>query len=170
MSPQLRHTLQRGVFPSDKLRLHLIQVIFDYMWQFGSHPTRLHYEQIAQLLVKEYPCLAQTNVPAAKPYDYWKLKLSDKFRNERKSMGSASLTGNKVKKLPPEPNPGEDTESIIAHIRWMEDEFKKRTPDWESVKKLMGITFEDRRKDVSNMLIPVMKEKYPSMFTVTEVV
>lgn len=35
---------------------------------FYRYPSRFHYEQVAQQLIKEYPCLAQNNIPSAKPY------------------------------------------------------------------------------------------------------
>lgn len=35
MSPQLRLSLETGLLLSDRLRRQLIQVLFDYMWQFG---------------------------------------------------------------------------------------------------------------------------------------
>ncbi|KAJ8048976.1 hypothetical protein HOLleu_01505 [Holothuria leucospilota] len=34
-SPQFRITLESGIFPCDKLRKQLIQILYDYMWQFG---------------------------------------------------------------------------------------------------------------------------------------
>ncbi|XP_071831078.1 sterile alpha motif domain-containing protein 3-like isoform X2 [Apostichopus japonicus] len=173
MSPQLRSTLDQGIFPTTKQRRQLIQVLYDYMLQFGRYPSRFHYEQVAQQLIKEYPCLAQNNIPSAKPYDYWKLKISDKFRNERKSMGNLvdEERRRKVRKVSHQPElEGEDHGSIMMHIKWMQDESTKKTPDWKKVKALMEITFHERRGDITNkMMVQDIKEKYPFLFSITEI-
>ncbi|PIK55320.1 putative sterile alpha motif domain-containing protein 3 [Apostichopus japonicus] len=151
MSPQLRSTLDQGIFPTTKQRRQLIQVLYDYMLQFGRYPSRFHYEQVAQQLIKEYPCLAQNNIPSAKPYDYWKLKISDKFREMNGKVWETWL----MKR---------------DEGRWMQDESTKKTPDWKKVKALMEITFHERRGDITNkMMVQDIKEKYPFLFSITEI-
>lgn len=52
----------------------------------------------------------------------------------------------------------------------MQTEFKKKTPDRQQVEKLLEITFDQRREDITkHMLVSQLKEKYPFIFTVTEV-
>lgn len=54
--------------------------------------------------------------------------------------------------------------------RWMQDESTKKTPDWKKVKALMEITFHERRGDITNkMMVQDIKEKYPFLFSITEV-
>ncbi|KAJ8048975.1 hypothetical protein HOLleu_01504 [Holothuria leucospilota] len=117
------------------------------------------------------------------PQDYWKMKLSDKFRNERKNRPVRGQTNErkvKVQKtssgrlVPQSRQPGEDTESIATHInfrqigRWMQQESSKQSPDWKKVQGLMQVTFLTRRDDIK-MMVREVKEKYPFLFSAADV-
>lgn len=162
MSPQLKASLAENKFPSDKLRKHLVQVLYDAMSLYGRSPTRDQYEEVARELVKTYPVLAQHSIPSAKPYDYWKMKLSDKFRNERKnSTVDKGVKKTKVKKTPSGrvilqsqgSSGGEDSASIQMHISWMQAESKKKSPDVQKVNELMEVTFKQRRDDILRKML-----------------
>jgi hypothetical protein len=72
--------------------------------------------------------------------------------------------------LPPVPE-GEDDVSISNHRRWMALEVRKVTKDVNMLRKLMDVTFADRRRMIieRKMLLKDLKVQYPALFTVDQV-
>lgn len=180
MLPQnLLTALKGGQFPDDRQRKQLIQVIFDKMCEYTRCPTKEQYTQVARNLVKMYPCLAQNSLPMGNSFDYWKTKLSDKFRNERKHMHIGQPPKKKLKLSPGGHSMDfsspllveEDEESIKMHEKWMVDEMKKKKPLESRMRELMDLTFSARRRKVldGKLLVKDLKNIYPCLFTTFEI-
>ncbi|KAJ8036248.1 hypothetical protein HOLleu_20164 [Holothuria leucospilota] len=105
--------------------------------------------------------------------DYWKVKLVDKFRNERKFLVSAekepvkSPSGH-VLSTSNDAQLGEDEHSVEKHQSWMKQECQKKKPDQKKKKKirdLMELTFWHRRKVIISERTMVVNtlELYPAL-------
>ncbi|KAJ8017775.1 Sterile alpha motif domain-containing protein 3 [Holothuria leucospilota] len=170
----LLSSLQKGEFPSERQRRQLIQILFDKMAECERYPSKAQYGEVAEALVKKFPHLAQ-EIPGGTPYDYWKVKLVDKFRNERKFLVSAEKK-EPVKKLKKSPSGhvlstsndaqlGEDEHSVEKHQSWMKQECQKKKPDQKKIRDLMELTFWHRRKMIisERTMVVTTLELYPAL-------
>ena len=81
-------------------------------------------------------------------------QLYEKFPNkkkkvEHKSSVTALLQRGGINWEPPYPE-GEDESSLKNHIEYMQNEWSKRSPDWEKIKKRMMLTLPARRRMIAN--------------------
>ncbi|XP_071836520.1 sterile alpha motif domain-containing protein 3-like isoform X3 [Apostichopus japonicus] len=174
MSHTLRCSLEKGIFPNERLRRQLIQVLYDKMTEYERYPTKRQYDDVACALVETFPHLAH-NIPCAKPYDFWKVKLSDKFRNERKHLLGAALPARKKIKISPSGHTlmnadetkglGEDERSVEMHQKFMKQELLKKKINMAKVRELMDVTFWHRRKSIieTRLMVSNLLEKYPAL-------
>ncbi len=125
---------------------------------------------------------------------YWKTKLSQKFRNEKKrhhknnelaqpkkriKPAGSSTNANKnahsnmwgVKHYLPDRPDGEDNATIARHQEAMKSESKKLRQDLAKVRLLMDLTFADRRKRIVTDLCRIkdLQLEYPCLFHEDEV-
>ena len=123
--------------------------------------------------------------------DSWFAQLYDKFRNERrvsqddevilhkrkgieKEAGSSEPVKKAFKRgalhwTPPFPE-GEDEVSLKRHIEFLQNEWSRRNPDKEKIRKRMALTFPSRRRAMNNPRpINDVKSEYPALFDQTEV-
>ncbi len=64
----------------------------------------------------------------------------------------------------------EDDGSIDVHMKWLQNEFFKKRPDYAEVTNRLELTMGDRRNDmVEKVETAQLKEKYPWLFTEDEV-
>lgn len=70
---------------------------------------------------------------------------------------------------PPFPE-GEDELSLKRHKEWLQNEAKRRNPDWEKVEKRMKLTFPDRRKLMNQKIeLAEVRAQYPALFNFQQV-
>ncbi|XP_071853891.1 uncharacterized protein [Apostichopus japonicus] len=53
---------------------------------YANYPLSAHYSEAVRCLLEKYPFLGKETIPGARPVEYWRMKLMDKLRNERKHM------------------------------------------------------------------------------------
>ncbi|KAJ8048998.1 Sterile alpha motif domain-containing protein 3 [Holothuria leucospilota] len=139
------------------------------------------YVTAAKSVVQRYP-FQDTN-PCSNPYDSWKLSISEKFRNERRTMQLPSVIKRK-RSTPAGPLPkrpmknwttsrptGEDDISISKHKEWLQAEVKKsHNVNEEKINHLMRLTFADRGKMIQdNSRIGEVKKEFPALFQVDQI-
>ena len=100
------------------------------------------------------------------------------IRKKKPRLSTASETDDSTQKnvfnLPnffPSLPEGEDEVSISSHRQWMAAEVRKVAKDVNKLKKLMDLTFVDRRRMIieQKMLLKDLKVQYPALFTVDQV-
>ena len=70
---------------------------------------------------------------------------------------------------PPYPE-GKDEQSMAIHRQYLKNEIKKRSPDWEKIKRRMALTYPDRRRMINGKQpLTEIKEEYPALFCYSEV-
>lgn len=123
----------------------------------------------------------------------WKYRLQYKFANTRKREDSnipvVKSRKRKMQNLPSQPPKkqaapqwgmanylpsrpdSEDDASIKIHLEWMQQEEKKKKPNYQRVEEAMVATFADRRKLIVTDAATVQKvrEVYPWLFKEDEV-
>lgn len=173
MPSNLTKKLSGGHFPNESERRQIISCVYNEMAGYVMYPTSEQYTKVAASLVKEYPILAQGTLSTT-PYHYWKTRLIDKYRNERRHLGKPLKRQINLSTGPcptkKQPSNGEDDASLKRHHKWLQDEFKKRDRDDEKVSMIMGITFHKRREEIiSNpQKLTVWKTSYPFLFNSKE--
>ncbi|PIK50491.1 hypothetical protein BSL78_12620 [Apostichopus japonicus] len=157
------------------------------------YPSKAQYDEIITKLFVKYPSMKtpQDNMPVGNLKMLWKHRLQYKFQNFRKRVAFeiAAVQKKKLKvarkpksapespAAPPQwgmknylPNrpETEDDASIDGHICWLQDEKRKRQPDFRGVSQSMALTLADRRTwIISSPQTPSLadiKSKYPWLF------
>lgn len=146
-------------------------------------------KQVALQLISKYPFLREA---LGSGTDGWEERIRDKMKNVRRMKktkespsGSATrkrgspltafATVNKkaergeVNWSPVIPD-GNDESSLKVHLDLMNKECKKVNPNMDVIKQRMEVTYAQRRQFInSNPLLFDLKEKYPAMFSVSEI-
>ncbi|XP_071847099.1 sterile alpha motif domain-containing protein 3-like [Apostichopus japonicus] len=170
MPVDLRNTLEEGIYPNERQRRKLVQILFDKTAEYVRYPTKSQYTDVATALVEKFPCLAFNDIPSVKPHEYWKTKLSDKFRNERKHFNDGLIKRQPKRKRVELPVDTEDERSIEMHQRWMKEEIRKKTKNKKKMAELMKLTFPTRRRSIveDGALVKTIRENYPALFETEE--
>ena len=65
---------------------------------------------------------------------------------------------------------GEDENSLQIHIDWMKKEIQKASPDMETMKQKINVTYAQRRTFIDeNPPLYVLKETYPALFCISKI-
>ncbi|XP_028417100.1 uncharacterized protein LOC114541360 [Dendronephthya gigantea] len=149
--------------------------------------TRDQITQICQQIIKDYPFLQDKGIGSG--YDSWYSQIYEKFRNERKHAQDPLVLQRKRKSVdsdtkvvkkslrrgginwePPYPE-GEDEASIKAHVAFMKNESRKRSPNLEKIQSRMDRTFPHRRRFINEKRpLAEIRHEYPTLFTSKEIV
>lgn len=173
MPKKLSEKMRENVFPGERERRLIVNLVFMKMSEYVVYPTSEQYTEVASALVREYPVLGNENFSSA-PYLYWKTKIMDKYRNERRhlppekrkktAMPSGSSQAKKTCN-------SEDMESLKRHEKWLIEEAKKSKKDNRKVQLLMQKTFMSRRSDITEnpQKLELLKQKYPFLFSTEQI-
>ncbi|XP_071086230.1 sterile alpha motif domain-containing protein 3-like [Haliotis cracherodii] len=158
------------------------------LYEGGLYPSVERYSLLVDTILSTFPYLAKQgeDMPLHLVRVYWREKLKQKWGNERKvrdrdrpevqartrkrksepseepASKRVNLTWGLANFLPP-PLPSEDSESIEAHVDWLQREFKKTAPCMPKVYLKMNLTFPERRRNVITQGLGVgdLLLKYP---------
>ncbi|XP_033097595.1 uncharacterized protein LOC117101677 [Anneissia japonica] len=186
-SQSLKEALKNKVCLMWNQKRELLDVIAKEIQKYTDSPSKIQRHQIALELISKYPHLRET---LGSGTDGWQERIKDKMKNIRRNKrNNSTTTGCRRKRFSPpalatmnkkakrgEVNwspdipDEEDDESLNEHLEKMSKEFKKATPNIDVIRQRMKITYAQRRKFINtNPLIFDIKEKYPALFTVSEI-
>ncbi|XDV12387.1 hypothetical protein PO909_001081, partial [Leuciscus waleckii] len=164
-------------------RHKIVRVLHETMAQHTLYPSNSDYVCAVKALISKYPFLRDAE---GNGYHTWHMSLKRKFKTERSPLVNEEEVkkikmkyGHNVKK-PGEKEAscqrtagedcvssiGEDAISINAHVKTLQDQYKKTQPDAAIVDEKMKQTFAWRRREITNG-IPVAEivQKYPFLKT-----
>ncbi|XP_071836802.1 uncharacterized protein [Apostichopus japonicus] len=156
--------------PNDRERRQIVQTLFDYMAGFTSYPLSAHYSEAVRCLLEKYPFLGKETIPGARPVEYWRMKIMDKFRNERKHMPvekKRKSSGVTPAKAVDDQQLVDDTASIQRHKKWMQEEARRARQNEVKISQMMEITFQSRRKWIidEKPTVAELKREFPCLFS-----
>ncbi|XP_059418653.1 uncharacterized protein LOC132153301 [Carassius carassius] len=165
----------------------IVRVLHETMAQHTLYPSNSDYVCAVKALISKYPFLRDAE---GNGYHTWHMSLKRKFKTERSPLVNEEEVkkikmkyGHNVKK-PGEKEAscqrtsrsvadedcvssiGEDAISINAHVKTLQDQYKKTQPDAAIVDEKMKQTFAWRRREITNG-IPTAEifQKYPFLKT-----
>lgn len=171
----------------------ILERLAEKMYKYTAYATGDQCKQVAAALIAKHPCLREAGSPTG--YCAWKNSLVFKvgnYRTKMKASGWADVTVHGKRRDSPNGEPssrtikkpkrsetnflpnfpeGQNAETLETGRVWLESEAKKRLPDSAEVKKMMGLTFSLRRKEIVEQQPPVktMMDRWPALFTESQV-
>uniref|UniRef100_A0A3P8U843 Uncharacterized protein n=1 Tax=Amphiprion percula TaxID=161767 RepID=A0A3P8U843_AMPPE len=171
----------------------ILERLAETMYKYTAYPTEEHCREVSSALIAKHPCLKQAGSPTG--YCGWKNSIKFKMGNfrtkvRRSGMADVTANGNKRQRDFPEGEPscsnikrpkrsetnflpnfpdGQNANTLESVRRQLESEAKKRLPDSTDVKKMMDQTFSLRRKEIVEEQPSVMMERWPALFTESQV-
>lgn len=179
--------------PGLKLKSDILEMLASEIAKYKVYPSGADIDQVAEALVREYPCLQETG--SVTGHQGWKISLAHKMANYRttlRNIGCPEVAINSVQhKREREENPcrnavkkphraevnffpqyptGETKESQEEERKELLVEVKKRDNE-QIIKTKMEKTFAHRRREVieDKPFIAEFKNRWPALFAVLEI-
>ncbi|XP_076840677.1 sterile alpha motif domain-containing protein 3-like isoform X2 [Brachyhypopomus gauderio] len=166
-------------------RHKIIRVLQEAMAQYTLYPSNCDYVNVAKALILKFPFLRDVE---GNGYHTWHMSLKRKFKTERAPLVSDEEVkkfkerfGHGVKgpkqpetscqridsPLDPQPDAvGEDSISVDAHVKILQEQYQRTQPDTAVVNERMTRTFHWRRREIMHgMMTAQAIEKYPFLRT-----
>lgn len=191
-----RHTEEYNkngtLLTTSKVKADILEKLTETIYTFTAYPSSAQISDVAEALVKKYPCLKESG--SFSGYYGWQLSIKYKMANYRtklRSFGVPELMCNALKRkspadqkpaknvkkprkaevnyLPPYPA-GEDEESLEKERIQLLTEVTKRGND-KVIKEKMAKTFAHRRNEVVNRSpnMEDIKARWPALFQASHV-
>ncbi|KAL3976477.1 coatomer subunit delta [Sarotherodon galilaeus] len=159
--------------PSPKLKSHLLERLAEEIIKFKVYPTDNDLNEVAEVLVKQHPCLREQG--SFNGCYGWKISLKYKMANVRtklRGLGCAEVLVNSLK------NKAQDKSQAALNVkkpRRAEVNYCPQYPKGETTdsleKERIALTFSYRRQEViqGQPFIADFKSRWPALFTEKEI-